>query len=87
MLDKQVAQHSDPAWSNLSVAATCHHMDEDKMQIESEIAQNLVEESKTIFMKMHLPNHFSVHIRQLGNRLNVSSGLPKQAMMNHQQAY
>jgi len=36
---------------------------------------------------MHLRNHFSDHIRQLGNLLNVSSELPDKAMMDHKEAY
>jgi hypothetical protein len=36
---------------------------------------------------MHLLNHFSDHIRQLGNLLNVSSELPENAMMDFKQAY
>jgi hypothetical protein len=36
---------------------------------------------------MHLLNHFSDHIRQLGNLLNVRSELPEKAMMDYKQAY
>jgi hypothetical protein len=32
-LDKQEERKSDPPWNNLSVAAKCCHVDEDKMQI------------------------------------------------------
>jgi len=38
-------------------------------------------------VKMHLLNHFSDRIRQLGNLLNVSSELPEEAMMDLKQAY
>jgi len=43
-LDNQEEQESDPTWNNLSVAAKLLRIDEDEMQIESEIAQNLVNE-------------------------------------------
>jgi len=76
-LDKQEERESDPAWNNLSLAAKRLRVDEDKMQIESEIAQHLVNESDFSFVKMHLLNHFCDHIRWLGNLLNVSSKLPK----------
>lgn len=36
---------------------------------------------------MHLPNHFSDHIRQLGNLCNVSSELPEREMMDLKQVY
>jgi len=85
-LDKQEEWESDPAWNKLSPAAKRHCVDEDKMQIESEIAQHLVDESDFNFVKMHLLNHFSDHIRQLGNLLNVSSELPEKAMMDLKQA-
>jgi len=86
-LDKQEERESDPAWNNLSAAAKRGHVDEDKMWIESEIAQHLVDESDFNFVKMHLLNHLSDHIRQLGNLLNVSSELPEKAMMDLKQAY
>jgi hypothetical protein len=86
-LDKSEEQESDPTWNNLSVAAKCRRIDEDKMQIESEIAQHLVDESDFNFVKMHLLNHFSDNIRQLGNLLNVSSKLPEKAMMDLKQAH
>jgi len=75
-LDKQEEQESDPTWNNHSAAAKHLRVDEDKMQIESEIAQHLVDESDFHFVKMHLLNHFSDHIRQLANLVNVSSELP-----------
>jgi predicted FMN-binding regulatory protein PaiB len=43
-LDKQEERKSDPTWNNLSVAAKRCRVDEDKTQIESEIAQHLVDE-------------------------------------------
>jgi len=76
-LDNQEEKESDPAWNNLSAAAKHHCVDEDTMQNESEIAQHLVDKSDFHLVKMHLLNHFSDHIRQLGNLLNVSSKLPE----------
>jgi len=76
-LDKQKERESDPAWNNLSMAAEHCRVDEDKTQIELEIAQHLVEESDFNFVKMHFLNHFSDHIRQLANLLNGSSELPE----------
>jgi hypothetical protein len=35
---------------------------------------------------MHLLNHFSDHIRQVGNLLNIRSKLPEKAMMDLKQA-
>jgi hypothetical protein len=57
------------------------------MQIKSEIAQYLVDESDFQFVIMHLLNHSSDDIRQLGNLFNVSSELPETARMNLKQAY
>jgi len=76
-LDKQEERESDPTWNNLSATAKRRLVDEDKMQIESESAQYLVHESDFNFVKMHLLNHFSDHIRQLGNLSNISSELPE----------
>jgi len=86
-LDKQEERESDPAWNNLSAAAKSCRVDEDKTQIQSEIAQHLVDESDFNFVKMHLLNQFCNHICQLGNLLNVSSELPGKAMMDVKQAY
>jgi hypothetical protein len=57
------------------------------MQIESEIAQHFVNESDLNFVKMHLLNHFSDHICQLHNLLNVTSELPEKVMMYFKEAY
>jgi hypothetical protein len=57
------------------VAAKRHHIDEDKAQIKSEI------------VKMHLLQHFSDHICQLGKLLNASSELPEKAMMDVKEGY
>jgi len=86
-LDKQEERESDPAWNNDSAAAKRRRVDEDKTQIELDIAPHLVDESDFNFVKMHLLNHLSDHIRQLGNLLNVSSELPEKAMMDLKQAY
>jgi len=58
---------SDHILNILSVAAKHHRVDEEKAQIESEIAQHLVAESHFNFVMMHLRKHCSDHIRQLGN--------------------
>ena len=86
-LHKREEQESDPAWNNLSVAAKSCCGDEDKMQIVSEIAQHLVDKSDFNFVKIHRPNHFSDHIRQLGNLVKLSSKLPEKVMMDLKQAY
>ena len=85
-LDKKEEWESNPAWNNLSAAAKRRCVDEDEMQIEWEIAQHLVDESDFNFVKMHLLNDSSDHIRQLGNLSNVSSELPEKAMMDPKQA-
>jgi len=85
--DKQVQRPSDPTWHNLSAAAKRSCIDEDEMQIKSEIAQHLVDESDFNFVTMHLLNHFTDYIRQLGNLLNGYTELPEKAMMNIKQAY
>jgi len=84
---KQEEWESDPPWNNLSAAAKWCRVVEEKTQIEWEIAQHLVDELDFNFVKMHLLNDFSDHIRQLGNLLNVSSELPENAMMDLKQAY
>jgi len=66
-LDKQKERESDPARNNLPAAAKRRPVDEGKTQIESEIAQHLVDKSDFNFVKIHLLNHFSYHIRQLCN--------------------
>jgi hypothetical protein len=86
-LDKQEERESHPAWNNLAVAAKRHRIDDNNMLIESEVAQHLVDESDSNFVMMHLLNHFSEHIRQLGNLLNVSSELPEKVMMDLKLAY
>jgi len=86
-LDNQEELDSFPLWTNLSAAAKGRRVDEDKMQIKSEIAQNLVDKSDFNFVKIHLQNHFSDHIHQLGNLLNASSELPEREMMDHKQPY
>jgi hypothetical protein len=76
-LDKQEEWESNPAWNNLSAAATCRRVDEDKSQIQSEIAQYLVDQLDFNFVKIHLLRYFSDHICQPGNVLNLSSELPE----------
>jgi len=86
-LGKQEEWESDPTWDNLSAAAMHHQVDDDTMQIESEIAQHPVNELDFDFVKRHLLNHFSDHIRQLGNFLNVSSEHPEKVMKDLKQPY
>jgi len=86
-LDKQEEWESDPTWNNLSAAAKCCRVDENRTQIDSEIPQHLIDQSDFSFEKMHLPNQFADHICQVGNLLNVSSELPEKAMMDLKQTY
>jgi len=86
-LAQQEEWESDPACNNLSAAAKHCRVSEDTMQIESEIAQHLVDESDFNFVKRNLLNHFSDHICQLGNLLNVGSELPEKVMMDFREAY
>jgi len=86
-LDKQEERESNPAWNNCSMAAKCHRLNEDKMLIESEIAQHLVDKLDFNFGKMHLMSHFSDHINQPRDRINVSSELPEHARMDFIQVY
>jgi len=85
-LDNAEEWECDPAGNNHSVAAKGRGVNADKMQIESEIAQHVVDESDFHFEKMHLRNHFSNHIYQLGNLLNARSELPERVMMDCNQA-
>jgi hypothetical protein len=78
---------SHPAWKNLSAAGKSRCIDKHKTQIKSEIAQHLVNELDFNFEKVNLLNHFSDHIRQLGNLVNVSSKLPEKAIMDNNIAY
>jgi len=86
-LDEQEEWESDTAWNTLSMAPKCRRVDDDKMHIESEVAQHLVDESDLNFVKMHLLSHFSDLICQLGNILNAITELPERAMMDPKQAY
>lgn len=86
-LNKQEKRESDPAWNNLSVAAKCYCVEEDKMHIGLEIAQHLGDKSDFNHVMLHLLNHFSDHFRQRGNLFNISSELPKNVIMDHKQVY
>jgi hypothetical protein len=86
-VDKPEKPETDPARNNLPAAVKRHRFDEDKTQIESEIAKHLVDKSDFNCVKMHLLNHFSDHIRQVGNLLNVNSELPERAMMEFKQSH
>jgi hypothetical protein len=72
---------------NLSSAGMSHHVDEKKMQIKSEIAQHVVDESDFNFVNMHFQNHLLYHIRQLGNHGNISSELPVKQGRHFKQRY
>jgi len=86
-LVKQEERESDPAWNIPSAAAKHSCVDEDKTQIKLETAQYLVHQSDFNFVKMHLLNHRSDDIHQLGYLVNVSSELAGTAMMDLKQAY
>ena len=86
-LEKPKERESNLVWTNLPAAVMRRRVDEDTMQIKSEIAQHLLLELDFNLEKMHLLNHFSDHIRQLGNLLNVSSELREKAMMEPKQVY
>jgi hypothetical protein len=86
-MDKQEEQESNPAWHNLSAAAMRRRLKDDETQIQAEIAQHLVDESDFNFEKIHLLNHFSGHVWQLGNDSNIWSELPEKQVMDLKQAY
>jgi len=86
-LDQQEERESNPAWNDISASAKCHCIDRDRMQMESEITQDLVDKSDFKVMKMHLLNHLSDHVGQLGSLLNASSELPDWEMKHLEQAY
>ena len=66
-LGNQEERERHPSWNNLYAAANRHRINEDTMQIESAIAQHLVDESDFNFAMMYLLNHFPEQISQLGN--------------------
>jgi len=86
-LNKQWERDSDHAWKKHSMAAKRRRADEDKMQIESDIAQHHVDESDFNIAMMHVLNHFSDLICQLRNLLNASSELPAGVMIDLKQVY
>jgi hypothetical protein len=57
------------------------------MLIESEITQHLVNISKLEIVMIHFMTHFFDHITQPGNLENISTKLPPEAMMDHEQGY
>jgi len=81
-LHKQEEWEQDPMWNNILASAQCRHVDENKGQIDSDIAQHHVAESDFNFLKMHLLNHFSDHIHQLGNLITSSSELPEREVIS-----
>jgi hypothetical protein len=86
-MDKQEIKQRDPARNNLCAAVQRHCVDDDKMQIESEIAKHYVNESDFNFVKMHFLNHFSDHICHRGNLFSIRSKLPEKAMMDPNHVY
>ena len=86
-LDKQAEQQSEPPWKNLSAAEKSGRIDVDQAQIESEIAQQLVDKLDFNFVMMHLLNHFSDHSCQLAKLFNGSCELPARTMRDCKQAY
>ena len=62
-------------------------MNEDSTQIESQIAQNLVNESEVSQVNINVLKHFCDHFRQLGNLINISSQLTENVMKDLKQAY
>jgi len=84
---KEGERKSDPARNHLPAAGKRHQVDEDKMKIELEIAQHLVDESDFNFVMIHLLNHFSDHIHQVGNLLEASSELPERVRTDLKQVY
>jgi len=72
----------NPTYNNFSVASKSCPVNEDTTQMESDILNHPVEKSDQSFVRMHLLNHLSDHISQLGNFINVSSKLPETAMMD-----
>jgi len=86
-LHKQEEWKSDPASNSLSVPATHRHVDEGQWQIMSKIPQHSLDELDLNFVQMHLLNHFSDHISQLGSMFNATSKLAPRAMTNQKQVY
>jgi len=78
----QEEQDSDLTWNILSAAAKRCRVDQDEIQIESVIAQPLVNTSDFNFEMIHLLIHFSDHICQLGNLVNASSVFPQRAIID-----
>jgi len=86
-LDQLEEPLSDPTWNNQSATEKCCSVAEDKMQIKSEIAQHLFDESDFSCVQMYLLHHLPNHIRQFGNLLNISAELSEKVMMDLTQAY
>jgi len=86
-LEDQEPLESDLALNIHSVATKRHCVDEDDTEINSEIAQHLVDESDFNLVMIHLLNHFSDHSRELGNLSNASFELSEGAMLDLKQAY
>ena len=81
-LDKQEECESDCTRNDYTAAAKCHTLDEDSMQMKSGIAQHVPNELDFNLVKMHLLNHYSDHVIQLGILLNASSELSDRATLD-----
>jgi hypothetical protein len=86
-LDAQEVREREPTGYNLSVSAKHCRIDENKTLSMSEFAQHHVYKSDCNFMKMHLLNHFSDHIRQVGNHLYAITELLGRVIINLKQVY
>jgi len=85
--NKREEQESDPTWNNLGVSAKHRHIDHNKMEMGKLFTHHLGDISDFNFLKMHLLNHFSDHIWQLGNLGNASAELPERTMMDLNHVY
>jgi hypothetical protein len=65
------------AWNNLLAAAHHQRFDDDKIPIESEITQHIVDRLDFKFLTLYVLNHLSDHICQLGNLLNPIPRTPQ----------
>jgi len=78
---------SDPAWNKSSAGAMYCRDHQNKTPIDSDIAPYLVEASDINIAKIYILNHFSDHIRQLGNLSKTSPELPENGMIDLKKAY
>jgi len=86
-LDQLEVGETDPGWNNHSMTATCLLVNEDTIQIESEIPQYRVDKSDINFVRVHFLNHVPDHNCQLGNLSYACSELPDTVMKYPKPAY